>query len=154
MQSLLTESTGISATGAVNTEATSSTARQTTSTAGYARQLAQLSPSSSASTVDTQRLNLALNQIAAGLTVEAKAALHQNAEAARGRGDAATADLAGLLWQVADRMEKTKQSLAEKGFSQAKTSASSAADLVRTLLGRGLDSAANQKIIASLDKHL
>jgi hypothetical protein len=113
---------------------------------GYATQVAALSPNSGLSSA-SGALDTALQQIAAGQTVEAREALHSLANNARGSGDTATADLAGTVWQLASRLERSREALTDKNYAEAKSAAGGAAELARTLQARGLAAGACRTII-------
>ena len=124
-----------------------SSAKSGTSASGYDAQLAQLSPTGGESIKGMQELNQALNLVAAGQHASAQAALSGIADKGRATGDTPTVEVAGLMWQISNRMSSTKKALASKNFNEAMSSASAAADLMRTVQVRGVDANASQAII-------
>ena len=68
----------------------------------------------------------------------AKQAAHEIAQQARADNNPATVEVAGYVWQVADKLESAEAALAAGEYEAAKTMASRAADIVRDLLEQGL----------------
>ena len=82
------------------------------------------------------RFQQAFQLIVNGRLDDAKSMASMVANEARLRGDTDAPLIAGLIWTVADLLQKTQQALAAEQFSQAKTHAKGAADASRVLLLR------------------
>jgi len=82
-------------------------------------------------------LDAAFDAILGGEWDAAQDGAHTAAEAARTSGDAASAVLAGIVWQVADAFEAAHTAMTDKDYAGAKGHASRAANRARALGASG-----------------